>query len=235
MSDFSALLTDIDGVLADEETTLAKAMAPDADDAADDAKIKAAADGDADDDGDADGDDATDDYDDHNEPDGDEGQPGPGDGDADNQPLTKAFEVTLPDGTEAQAIDGDALIKSFTGQMRALRAEHQQALTQLATAVSRSTKLIKSLREQNQRLVSQVSAMGQAGRGRKSALNVHEKPMVGADPLAKAEGISPATLMAKALSAQKAGRLTGTQVAELDAYVARGIPVPETLLARLGD
>ena len=225
MSDFSALLTDIDGVLADEETTLAKAMAPDADDAADDAKIKAAADGDADDDGEADGDDATDDYDDHDEP----------DGDADNQPLTKAFEVTLPDGTEAQAIDGDALIKSFTGQMRALRAEHQQALTQLATAVSRSTKLIKSLREQNQRLVSQVSAMGQAGRGRKSALNVHEKPMVGADPLAKAEGISPATLMAKALSAQKAGRLTGTQVAELDAYVARGIPVPETLLARLGD
>ena len=233
MSDFSALLTDIDGVLADEETTLAKAMAPDADDAADDAKIKAAADGDADDDGEADGDDATDDYG-HDEPDGDE-DGGMGDGDGDEPPLTKAFDVTLPDGTEAQAIDGDALIKSFTGQMRALRAEHRQALTQLATAVSRSTKLIKSLREQNQRLVSQVSAMGQAGRGRKSALNVHEKPMVGADPLAKAEGISPATLMAKALSAQKAGRLTGTQVAELDAYVARGIPVPETLLARLGD
>lgn len=233
MSDFSALLTDIDGVLADEETTLAKAMAPDADDAADDAKIKAAADGDADDDGDADGDDATDDYD-HDEPDGDE-DGGMGDGDGDEPPLTKAFDVTLPDGTEAQAIDGDALIKSFTGQMRALRAEHRQALTQLATAVSRSTKLIKSLREQNQRLVSQVSALGQAGRGRKSALNVHEKTLVGTDPLAKAEGISPATLMAKALSAQKAGRLTGTQVAELDAYVARGIPVPETLLARLGD
>jgi hypothetical protein len=233
MSDFSALLTDIDGVLADEETNLAKAMAPDADDAADDAKIKAAADGDADDDGEPDGDDATDDYD-HDEPDGDEDEEGPGDGDGDEPPLTKAFDVTLPDGTEAQAIDGDALIKSFTGQLQAMRTEHQQALTQIATALSRSTKLIKSLREQNQTLATQVTALGQSGRGRKSAITVHEKPMVGADPMAKAEGISPRELMAKALAAQQSGRLTGSQVAEIDAYAARGLAIPESLLAKLG-
>jgi len=228
MSDFSALLTDIDSVLADEEETLAKASAPDADDAADEAKIQAAADGDADDDGEKDGEDVPDDYDDEEEED-----EGP-DSD-DDEPLTKSFDVTLPDGTEAQAIDGDALIKSFQGQIQDMRLEHQQAMTQIATALSRSTKLIKAMREQNQALASQVTALGQSGRGRKAVVSIHEKPMVGDHSLAKAEGISTSDLMAKALSAQKAGRLTGVQVAEIDAYVARGIPVPQSLIARLGD
>lgn len=234
MSEFSALIDDLNGVLNSEEETLAKAMQPDADDAADDAKIKAAADGDADDDGEPDSEDATDDYD-HQEPDGDEGEGGEGDGDGDEAPLTKAFSVTLPDGREAEAIDGDALIKSFTGQLQSLRSEQAQAMTQMAEALSRSTKLLKSLREQNEALASQVRAIGQSSRGRKSALNVHERPMVGDEHLHKSSAPTPATLMAKALTAQQAGRLTGSQVAEIDAYVARGLPVPETLLARIGD
>ncbi len=234
MSEFTALIDDLNSVLSSEEETLAKAMKPDADDAADDAKIKAAADGDADDDGEPDSEDATDDYD-HDEPDGDEGEGEDGDGDGDEAPLTKAFSVTLPDGREADAIDGDALIKSFTSQVQALRTEQEQAMTQMAEALSRSTKLIKSLREQNEVLASQVRAIGQSGRGRKSALNVHERPMVGDEHLQKSDVLTPATLMTKALHAQQAGRLTGTQVAEIDAYMARGLPVPETLLARLGD
>lgn len=232
MSDFATLLDDLNGVLNTEEATLAKAMQPDADDAADDAKIKAAADGDADDDGEPDSEDAVDD---HEEPDGDEGEGGEGDGDGDEQPLTKAFSVTLPDGREADAFDGEALIKSFTSQLQAVRADQERALTQMAEALSRSTKLIKSLREQNETLAGQVAAIGQTGRGRKSALNVHERPMVGDEHLSKADVVTPSSLMAKALTAQKAGRLTGTQVAEIDAYMARGLSIPETLLARLGD
>jgi hypothetical protein len=232
MSEFSALIDDLNSVLAAEEETLAKAMKPDADDAADDAKIKAAADGDADDDGESDSEDA---IDDHDEPDGDEGEDGEGDGDGDEAPLTKAFSVTLPNGEEAEAIDGNELIKSFTGQLQALRTEQEQAMKQMAEALSRSTKLIKSLREQNETLASRVRVLGQSGRGRKSALNVHERPMVGDEHLSKADSVTPMSLMAKALTAQKAGRLTGTQVAEIDAYVARGLSIPETLLARLGD
>lgn len=236
MSEFSALIDDLDTVLAAEEETLAKALKPDADDAADDKAIKDAADGDADDDGEADGEDALDDYDDHAEPDADD-EGGPSDGDEDNEdepPLKKSFTVSLPDGTEAEALDGDQLIKSFTDQLAGLRTETSAALAQVATALGRSTKLIKSLREQNTALAAQVTALGNSSRGRKSALSVHERPMVGDQSLAKAEGISPRDLMAKALAAQQSGRLTGSQVAEIDAYAARGLAIPESLLAKLG-
>ena len=238
MSEFSALIDDLETVLAAEEETLAKALKPDADDAADDKAIKEAADGDADDDGEADGEDALDDYDDHAEPDADN-EGGPSDGDEDNEdedekPLKKSFTVSLPDGTEAEALDGDQLIKSFTDQIAGLRTETSAALAQVATALGRSTKLIKSLREQNTALAAQVTALGNSSRGRKSALTVHERPMVGDQSLAKAEGISPRDLMAKALAAQQSGRLTGSQVAEIDAYAARGLAIPESLLAKLG-
>lgn len=238
MSEFSALIDDLETVLAAEEETLAKALKPDADDAADDKAIKEAADGDADDDGEADGEDALDDYDDHAEPDADN-EGGPSDGDEDNEdedekPLKKSFTVSLPDGTEAEALDGDQLIKSFTDQLAGLRTETSAALAQVATALGRSTKLIKSLREQNTALAAQVTALGNSSRGRKSALTVHERPMVGDQSLAKAEGISPRDLMAKALAAQQSGRLTGSQVAEIDAYAARGLAIPESLLAKLG-
>ena len=238
MSEFSALIDDLETVLAAEEETLAKALKPDADDAADDKAIKEAADGDADDDGEADGEDALDDYDDHAEPDADN-EGGPSDGDEDNEdedekPMKKSFTVSLPDGTEAEALDGDQLIKSFTDQLAGLRTETSAALAQVATALGRSTKLIKSLREQNTALAAQVTALGNSSRGRKSALTVHERPMVGDQSLAKAEGISPRDLMAKALAAQQSGRLTGSQVAEIDAYAARGLAIPESLLAKLG-
>ena len=164
---------------------------------------------------------------------------GPSDGDEDNEdedekPMKKSFTVSLPDGTEAEALDGDQLIKSFTDQIAGLRTETSAALAQVATALGRSTKLIKSLREQNTALAAQVTALGNSSRGRKSALTVHERPMVGDQSLAKAEGISPRDLMAKALAAQQSGRLTGSQVAEIDAYAARGLAIPESLLAKLG-
>ena len=212
MSEFSALIDDLETVLAAEEATLAKALKPDADDAADDKAIKDAADGDADDDGEADGEDALDDYDDHAEPDADD-EGGPSDGDEDNEdepPLKKSFTVSLPDGTEAEALDGDQLIKSFTDQIAGLRTETSAALAQVATALGRSTKLIKSLREQNTALAAQVTALGNSSRGRKSALTVHERPMVGDQSLAKAEGISPRDLVAQARPVQQAGRLTGS-------------------------
>ena len=237
MSEFSALIDDLETVLAAEEETLAKALKPDADDAADDKAIKDAADGDADDGGEPDSEDALDDYDDHAEPDADD-EGGPSDGDEDNEdeekPMKKSFTVSLPDGTEAEALDGDQLIKSFTDQIAGLRTETTAALAQVATALGRSTKLIKSLREQNTALAAQVTALGTSSRGRKSALTVHERPMVGDQSLAKAEGISPRDLMAKALAAQQSGRLTGSQVAEIDAYAARGLAIPESLLAKLG-
>ena len=134
--------------------------------------------------------------------------------------MTKSFRVQLEDGSEAEAYDGAMLVKSLQDQMQSIRTETNEALGQVTQALTRSTQLIKALREQNAALSEQAAALAKGGRGRKSQINVHERRMAG-EELAKAEGFKPAEIMAKALSAQRDGRLTGTEVAEIDAYLAR--------------
>lgn len=209
------LLGDVTELLNEEETVLAKSQ-PDDDDAADDDKIHAAASGDADDDGEPDSEDSVDDYDDDDEP------------EDDDKPLKKSFQVTLEDGTEADAYDGEALIKSFQDQVTAVREE----LTQVVEALGRSVKLTKALRAQNAELAESVRVLSKSGRGRQSVLNVHERPIVG-DEMAKSEPASPSTLLSKALSAQRAGKMSGMEVAEIDAALASRRPVRADLLARL--
>lgn len=210
---FDTLINDVSALLAEEETLLAKAKRPDADDAEDDEAIRAAADGDADDDGEPDYEDSLDDDDEDDE---------------DDAPMKKAFSVTLPDGVEADAYDGAALIDAFRQELAATRAETAQVAEQLA----RSVTLIKSLREQNTALAGQVQTLAKSGAGRRSVLNVHERPIVG-DSLAKADGFQPAEVLAKALDAQRSGRITGTEVAEIDASIAARQPVREALLKRI--
>lgn len=208
MSDFQALLNDLDGALAAEEDILAKAQSTDAaDDESDDAVIQAAAEGE------------------------DDGEDEPGD--ADTADLAKSFKVTLEDGSEADAFDGEALIKSFRGEIESLRTDVHGSLQQVADALTRSTKLIKSLREQNADLAAQLKTIGAQGRGRKSSLSVHERAMAG-DEMRKSDTPQPAEILAKALSAQSAGRITSVEVAQIDAHLARGLSVPEPLLAKLG-
>lgn len=222
MSEFNALIDDLEDVLWSEEQTLAKAQQQDADDAQDDEDIKDMADGDADDDGEPDAEDALDDRDDdEKEEQGDEA------------PMAKAYPVTLADGSQAEAFDGTALLKSLEGQIASIRSETVDALTQVTQALTRSTLLIKALRQQHADLSDQVASLAQAGRGRKSQVHVHERRMTGED-LVKANGIKPADLMSKALSAQRDGRVTGAEVAEIDAYLAHGIAIPDPLIAKLG-
>ena len=85
--------------------------------------------------------------------------------------------------------------------------------------------LIKSMQ-------AQIAALGAEGRGRKSLLNVHEKPAASGTE-ARPETPSGEALMTKALIAQKQGRITGQDVARLDAYLGRGLQAPPEILARL--
>ncbi len=237
MSEFNALVDEVKDVLWEQENLLAKARKPDADDAADDARIKAAADGDEDDDGEPDSEDAVDDFDDHEE----EGEDADEDED-ESAPLKKALTVTLDDGSAATAYDGAALIKSFRDQVAAVRTETHEDLVELTRALVRSTQLLKSLREQSDEQAALIKAHGDqlqtlrtTGSGRKSSLSIHERPVVGDEALAKTGAMDPSRLLVKALDAQRAGRLTGLEVAQIDACLHRGMAVPETLLNQIGD
>lgn len=170
----------------------------------DDEQIKRAASGDADDDGVPDGDDLPEQDDDEDEePDGDEDGYGEGDGDEDD-----AGE----DGQEMKAYDGATIIKQFHRRLMALERD-------LLATLQAQTGLIKSLH-------AQVGVLQAQGRGRKTVLNIHEKPSPVAAGPRKAP---PQTVLAKAMTAQRAGKLTGTDVARIESYLSRGLSVPDDL------
>ena len=168
----------------------------------DDEQIKRAASGDADDDGAPDGEDLPEQEDE--EPDGDEDEDGYGDGDEDDE--------EDEDGQEMKAYDGATIIKQFHRRLMALERD-------LLATLQAQTGLIKSLH-------AQVGALQAQGRGRKTVLNIHEKPSPVAAGPRKAP---PQTVLAKAISAQRAGKLTGTDVARIESYLSRGLSVPDDL------
>ena len=169
----------------------------------DDEQIKRAASGDADDDGVPDGDDLPEQEDDEGEePDGDEDGDGEGDGDGDEG----------EDGQEMKAYDGATIIKQFHRRLMALERD-------LLATLQAQTGLIKSLH-------AQVGALQAQGRGRKTVLTVHEKPSL---VPTGSKRPSPQTVLAKAMTAQRAGKLTGTDVARIESYLSRGLDVPAEL------
>lgn len=129
--------------------------------------------------------------------------------------LGKAFTMLTPNGKRVAAYDGTHMMKSFHQRLSTLE-------TVMLKAAQQQTALIKSLR-------AEVAALKQQGRGRKTTLNIHEKP-VGHFASAPQE---PQALLAKALSAQKAGRLTGQDVGRIEAYLGRGLALPPELASLL--
>ena len=172
----------------------------------DDEQIKRAASGDADDDGVPDGDDLPEQEDDEGEePDGDEDGDGAGDGDGDEDDADA-------DGRDMKAYDGATIIKQFHRRLMALERD-------LLATLQAQTGLIKSLH-------AQVGALQAQGRGRKTVLTVHEKPSL---VPTGSKRPSPQTVLAKAMTAQRAGKLTGTDVARIESYLSRGLDVPAEL------
>lgn len=215
--------------LLDELEALAKAMP--ASEEKDDAKIQAAAeegkdahdepDGDEDDDeeGDADGDEPVEDDDDEQ------------DEDDEDERLGKSFAATLGDGSSIRAYDGTELVKSLMAASEAQGASLLKAVGATTTAVREMQKLVKAQSAELQTLRADLARIGGEGRGRKTLLNVHEKPPV-AEPPANA-GVSGRELMTKAMSAFKQGRISGTEVATLEAYLGRGMQPPGYLLDKM--
>lgn len=190
-----------------------------------DKKIAAAADSDLDSDGTPDGEDdlAEDDEDDEDDEDPE---------DDENKMFGKSFAVTTATGETIEAYDGTAMMKAFEQRLAALEQNHEASVTKLEkaeqtladllkaeTVISKQSELIKSLH-------SQLTSLQESGRGRKSALTVHDRPS--AIPQS-ADRPAPGTILAKAMSAQQTGKITGTDVARIESYLSRGLAVPSEL------
>lgn len=208
MSQFDKLMQELNGLQADQEL-MTKALP--ADDGEDEEKIQAAA---------AEG------GSDHQEPDGDEDGEGEGDGDADNKPMAKSFKFTLEDGTEVEAEDGTELVKSLQARVETTEQTMAKALEQTLNLVKGQSELIKSMQDQIKKLSGE-------GRGRKTVVSVVEKPVGTMVKSMQPEGVSPDEFFAKALTAQREGRISGSEIALAETMLNRGQQIPPAILQRV--
>lgn len=147
------------------------------------------------------------------------------DKDEDEKSMGKSFAVTLSDGTTVKAHDASALIDELRGQINAGNEA-------IARTVKTTTDLVKSLQGEIADLKKSLHEVSGRTAGRKSVLSVHERrPQTQPE---EPRGLSARDLMTKALSAQRAGRLSGSEVAMIDAYIGRGQTPPGYLLDKVG-
>lgn len=207
---FEKLMAELN-ILSTDQETMAKALP--VDDGKDEEKIQAAA-GEGGSDGDADN------------------MGGKPDGDADDEdedkPMAKSFKFTLEDGTEVDAQDGTELVKSLQDRIAATEVTMAKALGSAVELIKGQSLMIKSLSES-------VKKLGGEGRGRKAVVSVVEKPAPGAAPMAKSEpaGMSHELFFAKAMTAQKEGRLSGMDIAMAESCLNRGETIPAGIVARV--
>ena len=144
--------------------------------------------------------------------------------DKDGKPMAKSFKVKLDDGTEVEATDGAELIKSLTERLDAGEATMAKAMEQVLGLVKGQSAMIKSLSEQ-------VTKLRGEGRGRKAVVTLTERNSA-TEALNKSE---PQTMkgeefMAKAMSAFNAGKITGGDIALIEACTHRGEQPPAGLV-----
>lgn len=163
----------------------------------------------------------------HVEPDGDEPKK---EGEGDDAPMAKSFEVTLADGSKASALDATDLIKSMQTEIQGLGAKLAEQDT-LAKSMESLVGLVKTQNTMIKSLSDRVQSLAGEGRGRKSIVTIQEKPAAGTE-LAKSEptGVKPEEFMAKAMAAYDGGKLTGVQLTAIDVSLRNGAPIDPALI-----
>lgn len=158
-----------------------------------------------------------------------------GDKDEDDEdgegPMTKAIDVTMPDGSIAKAIDATEILADLSRRIETREAGDAtlaKAMGGIMSLIGQQSALIKSLQ-------GQVAKLGGEGRGRKAVVSVVDK---GSADLTKAMGggapeETGTGLLIKAMAAQREGRLTGSDVAIVEASVNRGIAPPDQIMSRI--
>lgn len=208
MSQFDELLAQLQAQADEQQETLAKSLP--AEDGEDDEAIQAAA---------GEGDE------------GDEGDDGAADADADagdegdeGEPLGKSMTAVV-NGEEVEAIDATDLIKSLIGRLENQEDVLAKALATTVSTIQTQGEMIKSLSARLDKLAGQ-------GRGRKATISVVERHGLEGS-LAKSEPVKPGEILAKALTAQQAGKITAGDVARCEIAFQSGVAFPADVLARI--
>ena len=144
------------------------------------------------------------------------------------KPMKKSLDAGDDDG-EAELVDATELVKSLMTRQDDLSGTLAKALTTMTSAIKKQGDLIKSLNDQ-------VSTLSSQGRGRKTVLNVSEKPDIGT--LAKSGdagdgGMSPKDFFAKANSRFDEGKLSGQELNTISVCMRGNHPIDPSLINKV--
>ncbi|MFD3263202.1 hypothetical protein [Phenylobacterium ferrooxidans] len=158
--------------------------------------------------------------------DGDADKGGDDELDEDGKPvMAKSFKLTLEGGEEVDAIDGSELIKALTDRIETNEASVLGVLRTVIDAFSTQGELVKSLQ-------AEVGKLANTGVRRKAVIAITERPVT--EELAKSDAsdtMSGEQFMAKAIVAQAAGAINGTQVATAEAFINSNKAPPAEIVA----
>jgi hypothetical protein len=192
----------------------------------------------------------------------DEDEDEEGAGNKGEKPLAKSFSLQLEDGTEVEAFDGTALIKSFTEQLAAAgerlqtvelhaQSHSEQVMKALGTAADLLAGQAHAIKTANATIAAQgkaleetgalvkslqerVETLANAGRGRASTVSMNEKPAAdGALVKSMGEPMSKQEILAKSLAAMQTGKISGLEASGIETRVNLGLPVDPVLLAKI--
>jgi hypothetical protein len=144
----------------------------------------------------------------------------------DEAPMGKSFKLTLEDGTTVDAVDGADLVKSLMARIEETEKSTAEALTGAVSLVKELGTLVKSQGVE-------LAALKSAGKGRKAVVTVAEKPASTAETLAKSDepaGLSGEEFMAKALTAQAEGKISGLDVSIAESHINGGKSPPANIV-----
>lgn len=147
------------------------------------------------------------------------------------QDLTKS--LANPEDN-VQVIEVDDLIKSMGDLSQ--RFDENEGL--MAKALGNTLNLVKAQGEMIKSLSDRVATLSNQGSGRKALLVATERAQPGEHltkslPQQEQAVIQPQEILAKCLTAQKAGKLTGGDVARAESQLNHGLQVDPAILAQL--
>lgn len=147
---------------------------------------------------------------------------------ADAADFGKSFEFTDDKGEKHQAVDATILVKSLMERAERTDDTLAKALTAMNGVVAKQGELIKSLTDQ-------VKALSSQGRGRKAVVSIVEKPDAGtlAKSQASEEGMSTEQFFAKANAAFDAEKISGKDLNVISVCLRSNHPIEPALIQKV--
>lgn len=171
---------------------------------------------------------------------GEEGGEGEDEEKEEDEVFGKSFRVTMPDGGEAEVIDGTAVVAKLGASLKetqdgfsSVMRKSMKVMSEFNAAIAKRDAVIAKQGEMLKSLSETVERIGGEGRGRKAVVSVAEKRGGDFGDVNKADGITPAEFMVKSRAAFEAGKITGGDLMRVEAHINRGISPPAEIISRI--